>query len=88
MDDLQIFLKRYLFFFTDDTSPGALLLLYAAVWTRGFENVRADMDLKKSGHLLGNHEEGSLNVITLLLSGRATVSFDLLKFYLIFLIIK
>jgi hypothetical protein len=72
---LQIFIKRYLFHFTDDSSPGALLILYSAVWTRGFENVRADMDLKKSGHLLGNHEEGSLNVVTLLLSGRATVRF-------------
>jgi len=70
---LQIFIKRYVFFFTDDPSPGALLLLYSAVWTRGFENIRNDLDCPKGAHLMGNYEEGSLNIVTLLLSGRATV---------------
>ncbi|CRK99330.1 CLUMA_CG012562, isoform A [Clunio marinus] len=72
LDDLQIFIKRYIFFFTDDPSPGALLFLYSAVWTRGFENVRNDLDASKGSHLMGNYEEGSLNIVTLLLSGRAT----------------
>ncbi|XP_070505107.1 inactive ubiquitin carboxyl-terminal hydrolase MINDY-4B-like [Chironomus tepperi] len=72
LEDLQIFIKRYVFFFTDDPSPGALLLLYSAVWTRGFENIRNDLDCPKGAHLMGNYEEGSLNIVTLLLSGRAT----------------
>lgn len=72
LEDLQIFIKRYIFFFTDDPGPGALLFLYSAVWTRGFENVRTDLDSTKGAHLMGNHEEGSLNIVTLILSGRAT----------------
>lgn len=72
LEDLQIFIKRYIFFFTDDPGPGALLFLYSAVWTRGFENVRTDLDSTKGAHLMGNYEEGSLNIVTLLLSGRAT----------------
>jgi hypothetical protein len=74
LEDLQIFVKRYLFFFSDDPGPGCLLLLYSAVWTRGFENTRTDLDCSKGAHLMGNFEEGSLNIVTLLLSGRATVS--------------
>lgn len=72
LEDLQIFIKRYIFYFTDDPGPGALCFLYSAVWTRGFENVRTDLDSTKGAHLMGNYEEGSLNIVTLLLSGRAT----------------
>lgn len=72
LEDLQIFIKRYIFFFTDDPGPGCLLFLYSAVWTRGFENTRTDLDSSKGAHLMGNYEEGSLNIVTLLLSGRAT----------------
>ncbi|KAG5673434.1 hypothetical protein PVAND_003482 [Polypedilum vanderplanki] len=72
LEDLQIFIKRYLFYFSDDPGPGCLLLLYSAVWTRGFENTRTDLDCPKGAHLMGNAEEGSLNIVTLLLSGRAT----------------
>lgn len=36
------------------------------------ENMRNDLDAPKGAHLMGPHEEGSLNVITLLLTGRAT----------------
>lgn len=72
LEDLQIFIKHYIFYFTDDPGPGALLFLYSAVWTRGFENVRTDLDATKGAHLMGNYEEGSLNIVTLLLSGRAT----------------
>lgn len=39
---------------------------------QGFENVRNDLDATKGAHLMGNYEEGSLNIVTLLLSGRAT----------------
>jgi hypothetical protein len=73
LEDLQIFIKRYVYFFTDDPGPGALLFLYSAVWTRGFTNTKGDLDSTKGANLMGNYEEGSLNVVTLLLSGRATV---------------
>ncbi|ETN67484.1 hypothetical protein AND_000700 [Anopheles darlingi] len=72
LDDLQIFMKRYLPYFTENPGPGTLLYLYSAVLTRGMENMRNDLDAPKGAHLMGPHEEGSLNVITLLLTGRAT----------------
>ncbi|XP_061708612.1 inactive ubiquitin carboxyl-terminal hydrolase MINDY-4B isoform X3 [Cydia pomonella] len=50
---------------------GALLLLYAAVLSRGCENVKKDLDGKLT-YLVSSHVEGSLNVVTLLLTGRAT----------------
>ncbi|XP_063372730.1 inactive ubiquitin carboxyl-terminal hydrolase MINDY-4B isoform X3 [Cydia amplana] len=50
---------------------GALLLLYAAVLSRGCDNVKKDLDGKLT-YLVSSHVEGSLNVVTLLLTGRAT----------------
>lgn len=35
-------------------------------------SVRNDLDAPKGAHLMGPYEEGSLNIVTLLLSGRAT----------------
>lgn len=58
--------------FTENPGPGALLLLYSAVVTRGMENLRNDLDAPKGAHLMGPYEEGSLNIVTLLLTGRAT----------------
>lgn len=34
--------------------------------------IRTDLDAPKGSHLMGPNEEGSLNIITLLLAGRAT----------------
>lgn len=34
--------------------------------------VQTDLDAPKGAHLMGLHEEGSLNIVTLLLTGRAT----------------
>lgn len=34
--------------------------------------VQTDLDAPKSSYLMGTHEEGSLNIVTLLLTGRAT----------------
>lgn len=34
--------------------------------------VQTDLDAPKNAYLMGTHEEGSLNIVTLLLSGRAT----------------
>ncbi|XP_063634171.1 inactive ubiquitin carboxyl-terminal hydrolase MINDY-4B isoform X3 [Cydia splendana] len=57
--------------FKIDEGCGALLLLYAAVLSRGCENVKKDLDGKLT-YLVSSHVEGSLNVVTLLLTGRAT----------------
>lgn len=56
----------------EDPGPGALLLLYSAIFTRGINKVRTDLDAPKGAHLMGHSEEGSINVVTLLISGRAT----------------
>ncbi|XP_055856816.1 inactive ubiquitin carboxyl-terminal hydrolase MINDY-4B [Episyrphus balteatus] len=71
---LEIFLKNNIQFFTAEDSPGALLFLYSAVLTRSIGKIRSDLDKKGAGtvSLVGNKEEGSLNIVTLLLTGRAT----------------
>ncbi|KAJ0181476.1 hypothetical protein K1T71_003561 [Dendrolimus kikuchii] len=71
LDDLQIFLKRYLYLFQTEDGSGALLLLYAVVLSRGCDNIKNDLDGKLT-HLVSAQVEGSLNVVTLLLTGRAT----------------
>ncbi|KAI8430414.1 hypothetical protein MSG28_000695 [Choristoneura fumiferana] len=57
--------------FKTEEGCGALLLLYAAVLSRGCENIKKDLDGKLT-YLVSSHVEGSLNVVTLLLTGRAT----------------
>ncbi|XP_055904614.1 inactive ubiquitin carboxyl-terminal hydrolase MINDY-4B [Eupeodes corollae] len=71
---LETFLKRNIHFYTAEDCPGAMLFLYSAVLTRTIEKTRSDMDIKGPGtvSLVGNKEEGSLNIVTLLLTGRAT----------------
>ncbi|XP_063546708.1 inactive ubiquitin carboxyl-terminal hydrolase MINDY-4B isoform X2 [Cydia strobilella] len=71
LEDVQIFMKRYLYLFKIEEGCGALLLLYAAVLSRGCENVKKDLDGKLT-YLVSSHVEGSLNVVTLLLTGRST----------------
>lgn len=39
---------------------------------RLFHRTLTDLDAPKGAHLMGPHEEGSLNIVMLLLSGRAT----------------
>ncbi|KAF6204110.1 hypothetical protein GE061_002450 [Apolygus lucorum] len=70
-DDLEIMIKRYSYLFLDDPGPGAILLLYSCVVTRGPEQCLKDMDNNKS-QLIGTEEEGSICLVTLLLTGRAT----------------
>ncbi|XP_014240355.1 inactive ubiquitin carboxyl-terminal hydrolase MINDY-4B isoform X2 [Cimex lectularius] len=70
-DDLQIMVKRYSYLFLDDPGPGAMLLLYSCVTTRGPDQVLKDMDNLKS-QLIGPEEEGSICLVTLILTGRAT----------------
>ncbi|KAL0849717.1 hypothetical protein ABMA28_011679 [Loxostege sticticalis] len=71
LEDLQIFIKRYLYLFQIEEGSGALLLLYSVILSRGIENIKKDLDGKLT-HLVSNAVEGSLNVVTLLLTGRAT----------------
>ncbi|KAJ6633372.1 Inactive ubiquitin carboxyl-terminal hydrolase MINDY-4B [Pseudolycoriella hygida] len=72
LEDLQIFLKRHLHYFTDEGGAGTLLFLYSAVMTRTPTKILTDLDAPKGAHLMGPHEEGSLNIVTLMLTGRAT----------------
>ncbi|XP_050422610.1 inactive ubiquitin carboxyl-terminal hydrolase MINDY-4B isoform X2 [Adelges cooleyi] len=71
VEDLEIFIKRYLHLFQDDPGPGSLLLLYSAVLTRGLSKTMSDLMEEKS-YLISNAEEGSICIVTLLLTGRAT----------------
>ncbi|EDW70888.1 inactive ubiquitin carboxyl-terminal hydrolase MINDY-4B [Drosophila virilis] len=72
-EELEHFMKRNFKYFTEEETPGTLLFLYSAVLTRSMGKVRTDLDSTKSSPLtMSNHEEGSLMIVTLLLTGRAT----------------
>ncbi|XP_018910116.1 inactive ubiquitin carboxyl-terminal hydrolase MINDY-4B isoform X2 [Bemisia tabaci] len=71
LEELQIFIKRYIHLFLEEPGPGALLLLYSAVATRGTKNVISDI-MDEKGYLVTGAEEGSQSIIMLLLTGRAT----------------
>uniref|UniRef100_A0A1B0G276 Ubiquitin carboxyl-terminal hydrolase MINDY n=1 Tax=Glossina morsitans morsitans TaxID=37546 RepID=A0A1B0G276_GLOMM len=72
-DELEFFIKRHYKHFTEEGTAGTLLFLYSAVLTRTISKVRSDLDSTKQIPLtMTNNEEGSLMIITLLLTGRAT----------------
>ncbi|XP_013181121.1 PREDICTED: protein FAM188B2-like [Papilio xuthus] len=71
LEDLQIFIKRYMYVFLLEEGAGALLILYAAVLSRGCENIMKDLD-GKLNYLVSTQVEGSINVTMLVLTGRAT----------------
>ncbi|BFF97593.1 inactive ubiquitin carboxyl-terminal hydrolase MINDY-4B [Drosophila madeirensis] len=72
-EELEHFMKRNFKYFSEEETPGTLLFLYSAVLTRSMGKVRTDLDSSKSSPLTSsNHEEGSLMIVTLLLTGRAT----------------
>ncbi|XP_015436345.1 PREDICTED: protein FAM188B2 [Dufourea novaeangliae] len=72
LQDLEIFVKRYLYLFHDEGGPGAKLLLYSAVLSRGLSKVRADLEEPKASILSGCPEEGPISVVILSLTGRAS----------------
>ncbi|XP_015587920.1 inactive ubiquitin carboxyl-terminal hydrolase MINDY-4B isoform X2 [Cephus cinctus] len=72
LEDLQIFIKRYLYLFQDEGGPGAKLLLYSAVLSRGLSKVKSDLEDPKASMLGGCPEEGPITVVTLALTGRAS----------------
>ncbi|XP_017878247.1 inactive ubiquitin carboxyl-terminal hydrolase MINDY-4B isoform X2 [Ceratina calcarata] len=72
VQDLEIFIKRYLYLFQDEGSPGAILLIYSALLSRGLSKIRADLEDSKASILSGCPEEGPTSVIMLSLTGRAS----------------
>ncbi|XP_068976524.1 inactive ubiquitin carboxyl-terminal hydrolase MINDY-4B isoform X1 [Bombus flavifrons] len=72
LGDLEIFIKRYLYLFQDEGGPGAKLLLYSAVLSRGLSKVQADLEDPKGSILSGCPEEGPISVVILSLTGRAS----------------
>ncbi|XP_076682183.1 inactive ubiquitin carboxyl-terminal hydrolase MINDY-4B isoform X2 [Andrena cerasifolii] len=72
LEDLEIFVKRYLYLFQDEGGPGANLLLYSAMLSRGLSKVQADLEDPKASILSGCPEEGPTSVLMLSLTGRAS----------------
>ncbi|XP_053997356.1 inactive ubiquitin carboxyl-terminal hydrolase MINDY-4B isoform X1 [Hylaeus anthracinus] len=72
LDDLQIFIKRYLYLFQDEGGPGAQLLLYSAMLSRNLSKIRADLEDPRASILSGCPEEGPTSVVMLSLTGRAS----------------
>nr|XP_050869154.1 probable ubiquitin carboxyl-terminal hydrolase MINDY-4 [Vespula vulgaris] len=72
IEDLQIFIKRYLYLFQDEGGPGAKLLLYSAVLSRGLVKVQSDLEDQKASILGGCPEEGPISVVVFMLTGRAS----------------
>ncbi|XP_077283192.1 inactive ubiquitin carboxyl-terminal hydrolase MINDY-4B, partial [Arctopsyche grandis] len=71
VDDLEIFVKRYLYLFEEEPGAGALLLLYSLVLSRGTQSIKKDLD-DRINYLVSSQVEGSLNLVMLALTGRAT----------------
>ncbi|XP_008203225.2 inactive ubiquitin carboxyl-terminal hydrolase MINDY-4B isoform X1 [Nasonia vitripennis] len=72
LDDLEIFIKRYLYLFQDEGGPGAKILLYSAILSRGLSKVRNDMEDPRASILSGCPEEGPLSLVVLAITGRAS----------------
>ncbi|XP_020711428.2 inactive ubiquitin carboxyl-terminal hydrolase MINDY-4B isoform X2 [Athalia rosae] len=72
LDDLQIFVKRYLYLFQDEGGPGAIILLYSAVLSRGIARIRNDLEDPRTSILPGCPEEGPVSIVILLLTGRCS----------------
>ncbi|XP_012151615.1 putative ubiquitin carboxyl-terminal hydrolase MINDY-4 isoform X2 [Megachile rotundata] len=72
LEDLEIFIKRYLYLFQDEGGPGAQLLLYSALLSRGLSKIRADLEDPKASILSGCPEEGPTTIVILSLTGRAS----------------
>ncbi|XP_011691798.1 PREDICTED: protein FAM188B2 isoform X1 [Wasmannia auropunctata] len=72
LEDLEIFVKRYLYLFHDEGGPGAKLLLYSAVLSRGLSKIRNDLEDPKASILAGCSEEGPISIVVFVLTGRAS----------------
>ncbi|KAG7199210.1 hypothetical protein KM043_018081 [Ampulex compressa] len=72
LEDLHIFVKRYLYLFHDEGGPGTCLLLYSSMLSRGLTKVRADLEDLKTSILSGCPEEGPTSIVILCLTGRAS----------------
>ncbi|KAL2746826.1 putative ubiquitin carboxyl-terminal hydrolase MINDY-4 isoform X1 [Vespula maculifrons] len=58
--------------FQDEGGPGAKLLLYSAVLSRGLVKVQSDLEDQKASILGGCPEEGPISVVVFMLTGRAS----------------
>ncbi|KAH0946994.1 hypothetical protein HN011_007128 [Eciton burchellii] len=72
LEDLEIFIRRYLYLFHDEGGPGAKLLLYSAVLSRGLSKVQNDLEDPKASILGGCSEEGPISIVVFILTGRAS----------------
>ncbi|XP_070156248.1 inactive ubiquitin carboxyl-terminal hydrolase MINDY-4B isoform X1 [Polyergus mexicanus] len=72
LEDLEIFIKRYLYLFHDEGGPGAKLLLYSAVLSRGLSKVQNDLEDSKASILGGCSEEGPISIVIFFLTGRVS----------------
>ncbi|XP_058797363.1 inactive ubiquitin carboxyl-terminal hydrolase MINDY-4B isoform X2 [Phymastichus coffea] len=72
LEDLEIFIKRYLYLFQDEGGPGAQLLLYSAILSRGLSKVRNDLEDPRASILGGSPEEGPISLVLLAITGRAS----------------
>ncbi|EGD82421.1 hypothetical protein PTSG_11961 [Salpingoeca rosetta] len=68
--DLKRAVKENINQFTRDGAPGAILLLYSAVLTRGLSSIRDDMD-EDGSKLIGSHCYCTQDLVNLLLVGYA-----------------
>lgn len=74
--DLYDAVTRHISAFTSENSSGCVILLYSLIFTRGMENIQADMD-SDGGHLINAHGYSSQEIVNLLLTGKAfTNTFD------------
>ncbi|KYM79845.1 hypothetical protein ALC53_09767 [Atta colombica] len=62
----------YILAFHDEGGPGAKLLLYSAVLSRGLSKIRNDLEDPKASILGGCSEEGPISIIIFVLTGRAS----------------
>lgn len=74
--DLELFVKRHVSHFEHENSNGCILLLYSLILSRTIQMVYDDMDVVMGDDvkekLLTDSEECTINLINLLLTGRAT----------------
>uniref|UniRef100_A0A1B6CJA8 Ubiquitin carboxyl-terminal hydrolase MINDY n=1 Tax=Clastoptera arizonana TaxID=38151 RepID=A0A1B6CJA8_9HEMI len=70
IQELQATVEKYLFLFTSREGQGCLLFIIAVILSRGIKQVIEDMD-DESCELIANNGTCALELVTLLLTGRA-----------------
>eukprot|EP00051_Salpingoeca_urceolata_P021031 m.323096 g.323096 ORF g.323096 m.323096 type:complete len:609 (+) comp19722_c1_seq3:13-1839(+) len=73
LDELRSTIKSNLAFFVGDPTSGVISLLYSAILSRSIERIREDRDEPES-RLMGQHSYCSLDMVNLLITGRASTN--------------